>query len=372
MSSFLCPWTNLRVSLLHAFRSSDLGVKVTISRRLGRLTRANALAELKNFGYDALDKDEKEKLVADMLECAKKYRFNFSEYFIFGLKDKSDAERREFVSDNDRHIVTSKINRWYNAYHYDVKSETAKVFGEYYGRETVEARFPRDAHKLVAFLKKHNSAIVKPLTGTLGAEISILRVAEGQDAQQVVDDYIAKAGKRVKKAFIEEVIEQDERMAKFHPKSLNTLRMTTIRFDDRTIVFHPTFRTGAGDAIVDNAGAGGILSAVDAATGEILAAGNKAGQLYERHPDTNEQLVGAKLPEWDKAVELAKKLAQVIPSNRYTGWDLALSTKGWVLVEANCRGQWGAQLMVRKGFRKEVEAFLKDLGLDYDKLVAKL
>ncbi len=361
---------DLRENVKRIYAALPIGVKVRLREKKEReINHKVAMETIEHNGFGNLPDDEKKKLEADMFDCFEKHHFNFAEYFSFGCKDKTEEERAEFIGDYDRYWITVKINKWYNNRIFDVKSEAAKTFAAYYKRETISSIVPTYSQELVEFLKKHKKMIVKPIAGSLGSEIKILTLEEGQDAKEIVGEFVKEfcaRAKRPRKVFVEEVIEQDPRIAKFHPQSLNTLRLTTIRLNDRTVIFHPTFRTGAGNAIVDNAGAGGILSAVDAETGEILAAGNKACDMFTHHPDTNEQLVGFKIPEFDEAVRIAKELAQIVPSNRYTGWDLALSTKGWVLVEANCRGQWGAQLMLKQGFRKEIEGYLKELGVHVD------
>ena len=85
--------------------------------------------------------------------------------------------------------------------------------------------------------------------------------------------------------------------------------------------------------------------------------------FYKTHPDTGVELEGFEVPCWQEAIEFVGKLAQVVPSNRYTGWDLALTKSGWVLIEANSRGQWGGQFVLQQGFRREIESYLKELGM---------
>ena len=160
---------------------------------------------------------------------------------------------------------------------------------------------------------------------------------------------------------VEEVITQDLFMEQFHPDSVNTVRIPTIRLDDRTVIFHPFFRVGRGNAIVDNAGAGGIICALDAKDGTIIAAADEKGVTYIQHPETNVRLVGNTIPRWNEAIEFAKRLAEVVPTNRYTGWDIALTKDGWRLIEGNARGQFVAQIPLQYGFRTEIEGYLQEI-----------
>ena len=88
------------------------------------------------------------------------------------------------------------------------------------------------------------------------------------------------------------------------------------------------------------------------------------GIHYTEHPETHYKLIGYQMPRWDEAKELAKELARVMPDNHYCGWDLALTDNGWVLQEANDRGEFvGFQLPTQKGFRKELMSILEELGV---------
>lgn len=363
------------------------------------LSRKAAESVLAGKGLANLPQEEKDRIFADMTDCFKKWRLGFDEYFKLHFDEKSEQERAAicevFGTDYNRYLVTIKVNSPENERLFDIKSETAEKFAKYYKRPFKTAALPYQKRVLVKFLKAHKGMVVKPIVGSLGDGVVAIKYDPQIGARRQVNRFVkelcspsaeapigktallkrlvARLGLRrflsyywVRGVIVETLIDQDPRMAKFHPSSVNTVRMTTWRLDDRTIVFHPTFRMGVGNSFVDNAGAGGVLCAVDAATGKIIAAGNKFGQKFERHPDTNEQLIGATIPEWDKAVALVKELAQVVPDNRYTGWDLALTKDGWALVEANCRGQWGAQALTGEGFKQEVDGYLKELGIQHE------
>lgn len=161
---------------------------------------------------------------------------------------------------------------------------------------------------------------------------------------------------------LEELIENDNIMASLHPQSLNTVRIPTVRYDDRVEVMHPFLRMGCGDAFVDNAGSGGIMGNVDIETGTVYAAADELGRGYTHHPDSGIELTGFTIPRWQEALELVKRMARVLPSVRYVGWDMALTKNtGWVMIEGNDKGQFVFQVADRKGFRKEFEKIKKKL-----------
>ena len=64
----------------------------------------------------------------------------------------------------------------------------------------------------------------------------------------------------------------------------------------------------------------------------------------------------------DKAVDMVKTAAKMVPGNHYCGWDLAYSTHGWCMVEANCTAQMGGmQIITQTGRKAELEALIAQM-----------
>ena len=158
--------------------------------------------------------------------------------------------------------------------------------------------------------------------------------------------------------------EQGEALARIHPQSVNTLRIPTVVLADGEVrLFHPTLRVGRGEGIIDNFSAGGISALIDPETGCICSDGaDKKGRRYAAHPDTGVRFNGYRLPEWDKAVAMVTTAAHMVPGNHYCGWDLAYSTHGWCMVEANCTAQMGGmQIITQTGRKAELEALIAQM-----------
>ena len=97
-------------------------------------------------------------------------------------------------------------------------------------------------------------------------------------------------------------------------------------------------RFGIGKSYVDNASSGGILIGIDLDQGTLKEIGHLkmkfGGTEYRKHPDSNFVFAGFKIPYFNEVCELVIKGVQYLP-DRYIGWDIAISHKGPVIIEAN-------------------------------------
>ena len=76
------------------------------------------------------------------------------------------------------------------------------------------------------------------------------------------------------------------------------------------------------------------------------------------HPDTNHQLVGFTIPKWSDATNLALTLAKQKTSIRFCGWDLALSDKGWIMIEGNEASEFIGIQIFGDGCRERISKYI--------------
>ncbi len=314
-----------------------------------------------NFG-STLSAEEKKAMVKDMMTEAKKYNVTFDEYVMYHFKDRDFASRREFIPTLERALYCERLNNPKNQMIFDDKGKTYEVFKPYFHRDLTEVvgwtKASTDAFE--SFVGKHPRFIIKPFNGGNGRGIKI--VDSGEAAS--FDALCADLKKDYPSGFVaEELIRQTAELAAVHPESVNTLRIFTVLFDDRIEFLPLAWRVGRGSSCVDNGGSGGIFCALND-DGVIIATSDEKGISYDVHPDTKHPLIGFKVPRIEEAKTLAKELAQVVPSNRYCGWDLALTDDGWVMQEGNWQGGIVAfQCPLQRGYRKEMDAIMAELGL---------
>lgn len=150
--------------------------------------------------------------------------------------------------------------------------------------------------------------------------------------------------------------------ARFTLGGLATFRVVTARRageDPRAMVM--ALRMPTGHAAVDNFHAGGIAAAVDLETGRMgPAQGMEVSEPFLRHPDTGARIDGHVLPRWREVHELAVAAHGRFPDFSTVGWDVALTTDGPILMEANTFWCWEiVQLVVGRAFgRTALPAYL--------------
>lgn len=338
------------LKIKHRILSTSVGKKLRKIKYQAGFTRENALRTLSNFGISPTD-----ELLSDMLKEAKEHDVTFDEYLMYHFYELDEKERREFIPIWE---MASKYIEVFNDYRtadlfYD-KEKVYKRFKHFYKRKLIVLHKYNNTEKeeFVTFFQSAGCVIVKPYDGGQGREVQIFN--DSADAEKVFE--ILKHDYR-HGAVVEEVVQQDDRMASLHPASLNTLRIATFRLEDEIIVLPPILRVGTNGAVVDNGGSGGIFCQLDG-NGVITGTCDEKGRKYEYHPTTNKRMIGFQVPGIANAINLAKQLSAVYPEVRYVGWDIALSKDGYVMIEGNSGAGFVVWQFMGKGCRPLMAPFL--------------
>ncbi len=320
-------------------------------------------------GEDAL-KDERyrSKLRRDMKYCLMKYGSYYDEYFLFGFEGQDHEYRSSFITEGIRMSYYPRMNSPKNTNMLENKYSTYRKFCDMFKRDMICIRAhdpitPKIVNSFQDFISKHESYVVKPTYASMGHGVRIDSILNYPSPESALNAYHETG------VVLEEIIRQDSRMAALHPQSVNTLRIPTVIIkdsngNDEVRLYNPTLRVGQHGSVIDNTSAGGISVIIDPVTGILSTDGaDKQGQHYETHPDTGVRFIGFKIPDWDKAIEMVKTAALMVPGNHYCGWDLALfEERGWCMVEANCTAQMsGMQFVPCIGRKNELEALISKM-----------
>lgn len=341
--------------------NTRLGKKMRYWMQIRSYKPEDAMKTAKS-AYPDLSPEEYKSLVEDMMTEAKKYNVGFDEYVMYHFRERDFADRRTFVCTRERATYCERLNNPKNQMIFDDKGKTYEVFGKYFHRDLTEVvGWTEESTKAFeTFVGKHPRFIIKPFNGGNGRGIKIVDSKDMGTFAQMCETL----KKEYPAGFVaEELIRQVAELSAAHPSSVNTLRVFTVRFDDRVEFLPVAWRVGRGGACVDNGGSGGIFCVLDD-NGVVLSTCDEKGRTYDVHPDTKHPLVGFKVPKYKEALEFCKELAMVVPSNRYCGWDIALTDEGWVMQEGNWQGGVVAfQCPMQKGCRQLLDGIMAELGL---------
>ena len=283
------------------------------------------------------------KMVFAKLFCG----IDYSAFFLYHCEQATFRQISQIVLFDEQEDLWLRVNPAESRIILFDKYKAYLHFKNFYQRDIAFVNDKEAKEEFASFCHSHPLFIVKPLTSACGKGIQLIDTNDGSFS---VEEYLEANPD----GFVaEELINQDETLSRLHPQSVNTLRINTVNYGSSIEVIWPCLRMGCGDSIVDNAGAGGVFGAVDTATGQIISVSDESCHTFTNHPDTGIPLVGFKIPRWQEACELAKHLAGMIPDCHFIGWDLALTEKGWVMVEGNHRPYIIWQIASGKGIRKE-------------------
>ncbi len=324
--------------------------------------------ERKLFLEEAIRKFNDEKPIHGSLSDYKKalirHRVSYREY-MYGYEfwKLNENERNEFISQREMWCIYRKvIHKKVRKYLID-KVLFLKTFEDFVHRDWI---YPLDStfEAFHDFVSSHD-CIAKPLLGDQGKGIFIINKAEGasNDVGSLYD-YC-----KDKNYLVEERIKECKELEEFHPSSLNTIRVVTMSGNGNCVILGALLRMGVNGNFVDNTKAGGIIAVIDVNTGEIITDGiDLEGNQYKYHPNTQKDIKGFVIPQWDRCVEMCKKASQVIPENYFTGWDVCILSNGKIeLIEGNSAPDvdGGIQIPLKKGFKRKIQNYGKEMmGFD--------
>ncbi|MGN0170390.1 MAG: sugar-transfer associated ATP-grasp domain-containing protein [Lachnospiraceae bacterium] len=215
----------------------------------------------------------------------------------------------------------------------------------------------RQYEEVEELLKQKETLFIKPYGKGKGNGVNILRYVDGKiyvDQEEYSSRQFVDFLKKRDNWFISESIKQHAYADALYDKTVNTIRMITLR-DPKTNEFKIFFavqRIGTSATIpVDNGSRGGLVSKIDLDTG-VLSEGRclHNRNVYKVHPDSGAPIEGARIPNWERVKEQMLALTRKFPYMYFIAWDIVLMEDGELcIIEANTSSGvniiqlWGGQ-----------------------------
>lgn len=210
---------------------------------------------------------------------------------------------------------------------------------------------------VVTLLKDKKMLFIKPYGKGKGNGVDLLFYRDGKifvDKEEYSKERFIEFLKQRDDWFISESIKQHPYADGIYDKTVNTIRMITLRDPktNRFKIFFAVQRIGTKDTIpVDNGSRGGLVSKIDLDTGVLSEARCLHNRnVYKVHPDSGAAIEGVKIPNWDRIKEEMLKLTRKFPYMYFIAWDIVITQDGNIcIIEANTSSGvniiqlWGGQ-----------------------------
>ena len=169
---------------------------------------------------------------------------------------------------------------------------------------------------------------MKPIDGCGGVGVELIKI--NKNKLKTIYNRLIKN----KQLLIEEKIIQHKDMAKLNDSSVNTLRIVTYYDNNNVYILNTVLKIGNG-GVTDNFSSGSMYTFIK--DGKIIVpAIDREDNIFKVHPISHVNLIGYKIPNYDKCIKLVSECAKIIPEVKYVGWDIAITENGASLIEGNC------------------------------------
>ena len=189
---------------------------------------------------------------------------------------------------------------------------------------------------------KDEDVYIKPIN--IGKGIGVNKISYDNkkfylDYKEISDLELKKILEKRDNYFISTSINQSKALNKIYDKCSNTIRLITVR-DEETKKCKALFavqRIGTKETIpVDNGSRGGLIAKIDIETGELSGAKSLHNlEEFDNHPDSNNPIKGVKIKNWNQIKDKYVTLMEKFPYLYFVAWDILLTDKGPVIIEAN-------------------------------------
>ncbi len=274
-------------------------------------------------------------------------------YLLYGLQNKDHSL---YITDYQENFKVAKINKISDTINNkllfneaisailktsDIKGVIIRGRFSVYGSSSCKS-----LDELLNYINKHQ-VIFKPIEGDGGDGIFLCKKLGDKYFWNQLEISISEIKNRIAEFdsyFVSDVILQHSYSNSIYSKSINTIRILTIKDPKSKYIYiaRAAHRFGNDKSYpVDNCAKGGFTANIDIKKGTLGKAvatyfEGEFPEWYKFHPDTQALIEGVEIPNWDcimnKVLELTAKFAYM----EYIGWDIVVLPNGSItILEAN-------------------------------------
>ncbi len=194
--------------------------------------------------------------------------------------------------------------------------------------------------KCLELIKNKKSVFLKPISKGKGIGVRKIEYRNKKfylNLKPISIDKLSKILTKENNYFISQSINQAKYLNNIYSKTSNTIRIVTVRENEKVKILFAVQRFGDKTTIpVDNGSKGGIVSKIDLKTGKLSEAKSiKNKNIYLKHPDSHAAIKGIKIPNFDIIKQKVISTMENIPNIRFIAWDLLVTDNDIYVIEAN-------------------------------------
>lgn len=248
-----------------------------------------------------------------------------------------------------KNIIQNSLNNQELMFAYKDKNLIQKLFPEVNTPETIlriiHGRYYNEEYNLIdhaeieSLFDPQERYVFKPSIESGGGNGII--VGKKSTIIDLIQKVMGKTNKvKHQNYIIQKYLEQHDSIKSFHPKSLNTIRIMTLRLGEEIHHISSVLRMGVNGSEVDNESSGGISSGIDKDGRLKQYAFDKCCNRYEVHSNSRLKFEGFQVPHYNDAVALCRKLHNELYHFNLISWDIAISSQSEInLIEYNIYDQ---------------------------------
>lgn len=323
----------------------------------------------------------KPRVLAELLWWLVRHREINHFYYLFGL-DRKDTRRDDMMSYRSFRNRRNRLNLQVAGapYNYVCVLRDKFLFSQFLGSLGIptprtlalfdgatvtwlETKQKVPLQRVTESVSSRYDGFCKPTNGTHGNGAFPLCIENGRISTNGVELSNDQLTTMISGRFLfQERIEQHPAMSALHPASVNTVRIISFLRDGKPVVFCASARMGTGGRAVDNWSTGGLTIGVDAQTGELQPEAffkPGYGGRIAQHPDTGVVFKGLRVPHFREAAQFVLHLHEYLPQIHSVGWDIAISTRGPVVLEGNDDWHGIVPMLHERDVRRRLHAMLQ-------------
>ena len=193
------------------------------------------------------------------------------------------------------------------------------------------------------------SSDLKPIDGLGGSGVDKMLTKNIKN----IEEFYQKL--KAENLFLEGYVIQHKEMNELCSSSVNTIRIMTYGYNNKSEILFAALRVGNGKHPVDNFHKGGMGILIDLETGKLIGnAYDKDLNEFTNHPTTKTKFDGFQIPNWDIVKKTVKEAALVNKNIHVVGWDVAITEEGCTFIEGNRRPGFDLVQVLSKRGRKDI------------------